>query len=170
MAHLSRDWRHCRIDSPLGPLTLARTPAGLCGAWFDDQRDAPPAARFAADQAQPQDPLLQAAAEQLQAYFDGQLQQFDLPLDLSAGTAFQQTVWQGLLEIGHGQLGHYGALAQRIGKATAVRAVGGAIGRNPLSIIVPCHRVLGSGGQLTGYSGGLWRKQALLRLEGHSLS
>lgn len=169
LRHQLADWRHCRIDTPLGPLTLARTAVGLCGAWFDDQRDAPAAACFAENEAQPQDPVLSEARTQLQAYFRGQRQHFDLPLDLSAGTAFQQAVWHGLLEIGHGQLGRYGALAQRIGKATAVRAVGGAIGRNPLSIIVPCHRVLGSSGQLTGYSGGLWRKQALLRLEGHSL-
>ena len=169
MARLPTDWRHCRTDTPLGPLTLACTPQGLCGAWFDDQRDAPPAGRFAAEQAAPDHALLQEASAQLQAYFAGRLQRFDLPLDLGAGTVFQQAVWRGLQALGWGQLGTYSATAQRIGRPRAVRAVGGAIGRNPLSIIVPCHRVLGRSGELTGYSGGLWRKQALLALEGHSL-
>ena len=162
-------WRHSRTDSPLGTLVLARTPQGLCGAWFEGQRHAPAPERFAADQASPDDPLLQAAAEQLNAYFAGQLQTFDLPLDLSAGTPFQQAVWHQLLQLPHGQLGSYGALAQGLGQPTAARAVGAAVGRNPVSIIVPCHRVLGGAGQLTGYAGGLWRKQALLQLEGHSL-
>ncbi len=169
MAHAFADWLHCRTDTPLGPLTLARTPSGLCGAWFDDQRDAPAQAYFLPDLHRPQDKLLRSACEQLQAYFQGQLQHFELPLDLGAGTAFQQSVWQGLQQLAWGQLGTYSALAQRINRPRAVRAVGGAVGRNPLSIVLPCHRVLGSTGQLTGYSGGLWRKQALLRLEGHSL-
>ena len=162
-------WHHRRTDTPLGKMTLARTNQGLCGAWFEDQRDAPPASQFLPTLARTDDPVLNAAADQLQAYFGGRLQRFDLPLDLSAGTAFQQAVWHALLDISHGQLDRYSALAQRIGKPAAVRAAGGAIGRNPLSIIVPCHRVLGRDGQLTGYSGGLWRKQALLRIEGHAL-
>lgn len=162
------DWLHCRTDTPLGPMTLARTVAGLCGAWFVDQRDAPPAQTWQAGNARADDPLLRAASEQLQAYFAGRLQHFELPLDLGTGTAFQQAVWQGLLTLRHGQLGGYGQLAQQIGRPSASRAVGGAVGRNPLSIIVPCHRVIGHQGQLTGYAGGLWRKQALLRLEGHS--
>lgn len=162
-------WWHCRIDSPLGPVLLARTPQGLCGAWFEGQRHMPDPSHFAPDLARPGDPLLQAAARQLQAYFLGQRQHFDLPLDLSAGTPFQQSVWRALLQLAHGQLGSYGALAQGLGKPTATRAVGAAVGRNPVSVIVPCHRVLGSTGQLTGYAGGLWRKQALLQLEGHSL-
>lgn len=162
-------WRHCRTDSPLGTVLLARTPQGLCGAWFEDQRHMPAPEQFAANQASPGDPLLQAAAQQLNAYFAGQLQAFDLPLDLRAGTPFQQAVWRALLQLPHGQLGSYGALAQGLGQPRATRAVGAAVGRNPVSIIVPCHRVLGSTGQLTGYAGGLWRKQALLQLEGHSL-
>ena len=89
-----------------------------------------------------------------------------LPLDLRGGTAFQQAVWRALLAIPRGQTLSYGALAQRIGKPAAVRAVGAAVGRNPASIVVPCHRVLGQGGALTGYAGGLARKTALLRLEG----
>lgn len=91
---------------------------------------------------------------------------FDLALDLGGGTPFQQAVWQALLRIPRGQTASYGALARSIGKTQAVRAVGAAVGRNPLSVVVPCHRVLGSDGSLTGYAGGLERKQALLRLEG----
>lgn len=163
-------WQHCRTDSPLGPLLLARTAQGLCGAWFaEDQRHLPAPERFAPEGLRPQDPLLQTAAQQLHAYFDGQLQGFDLPLDLSAGTAFQQSVWQALLAIPFGHTSSYGALAHGLGKPSAMRAVGAAVGRNPVSLIVPCHRVLGSTGQLTGYAGGLWRKQALLQLEGHTL-
>ena len=162
-------WRHCRTDSPLGPVLLARTPQGLCGAWFEGQRHAPAPDSFAPELTSPGDPLLQAAAQQLNAYFLGQLQSFDLPLDLSVGTPFQQAVWRALLHLPHGGLGSYGGLAHALGKPTASRAVGAAVGRNPVSIIVPCHRVLGGTGELTGYAGGLWRKQALLKLEGHSL-
>ena len=169
MPNKPHNWRHCRIDSPLGPVLLARSPQGLCGAWFEDQRHLPAAECFAPDRSCPDDPLLQTAAAQLSAYFLGQLQTFDLPLDLGAGTAFQQAVWRALLRLPHGQLGRYGALAHALGQPTAARAVGAAVGRNPLSIIVPCHRIVGSTGALTGYAGGLWRKQALLQLEGHPL-
>lgn len=163
-------WSHSRTDTPLGPMLLARTAQGLCGAWFaEDQRHAPPPARFAPACAAPDDALLREAGQQLQAYFAGQAPLFDVPLDLSAGTPFQQAVWRELLQLAHGQLGSYGAIARALGKPSAVRAVGAAVGRNPISILVPCHRVLGSSGQLTGYAGGLWRKQALLQLEGHSL-
>lgn len=163
-------WLHCRIDSPLGQIQLARTDRGLCGAWFvDEQKHAPGPDRFVPAQHKPDDPLLRLAAEQLQAYFAGRLQTFDLRLDLSAGTVFQQSVWQALLRMPHGTTGSYLALAAALGKPSATRAVGAAVGRNPVSIIVPCHRVLGHTGQLTGYAGGLWRKQALLQLEGHSL-
>ena len=161
---------HTVIDTPLGALRLACTPQGLCGAWFvQEQRHAPPEALFTPEQAAPDHPLLREAARQLQAYFDGRLQRFDLALDLRAGSDFQQAVWQRLCEIDHGQLARYGAIAQQLGKPQASRAVGAAVGRNPVSIIVPCHRVLGSSGALTGYAGGLWRKQALLRTEGHAL-
>lgn len=113
--------------------------------------------------------MLCEAAAQLAAYFSGQRQRFDLPLDLSAGTDFQQAVWKALLALDWGQSGSYSQIAQTMGRPRAVRAVGAAVGRNPISLIVPCHRVLGSTGHLTGYAGGLWRKQALLKLEGHSL-
>jgi methylated-DNA-[protein]-cysteine S-methyltransferase len=106
------------------------------------------------------------ARQQAQEYLRGERSGFDLPLDLSAGTAFQQSVWQALLRIPRGKTTSYGSLARTIGNVQAVRAVGAAVGRNPLSVAVPCHRVLGSDGGLTGYAGGLERKTALLRLEG----
>jgi methylated-DNA-[protein]-cysteine S-methyltransferase len=102
----------------------------------------------------------------LQQYFAGQRTLFDLPLNTATGTAFQQAVWQALLTIRPGTTCSYCTLASRIGKPAAVRAVGAAVGRNPLSIIVPCHRVIGTNGSLTGYAGGLARKTALLQLEG----
>lgn len=153
------------IASPLGPLLLAASTQGLAGVWFTDQRHRPSASTVAAWNDGGQQPVLQRAADQLRRYFQGDAVRFDLPLDLSGGTAFQQAVWQALLDIPSGATGHYGEVAQRIGRPTAVRAVGTAIGRNPLSIVVPCHRVLGAGGALTGYAGGLDRKAALLRLE-----
>lgn len=151
-------------------MQLACTPQGLCGAWFvEDQKHAPPPQRFSPAMHQPDHPVLRQAIEQLRAYFAGSLSTFEVPLDLGAGTAFQQSVWQALLNIPHGCLSSYAALAGQLGKPTATRAVGAAVGRNPVSLLVPCHRVLGSSGQLTGYAGGLWRKQALLKLEGHTL-
>ena len=117
----------------------------------------------------PDHPVLQEVSRQLTDYFAGRRTQFDVPLDLAYGTAFQQSVWQALLKIPQGGTASYGELSARIGKPAAVRAVGAAVGRNPVSIIVPCHRVMGAGGALTGYAGGLERKSALLRLEGVDL-
>ena len=149
--------------SPLGRLLLAADSDKLTGVWFEGQRHQPdPAVQpMVADH-----PLMQQACAQLREYFAGRRQSFDLPLDLSCGTAFQQTVWRALLNIRFGSTDSYGALSADIGRPTAVRAVGLAIGRNPLAIIVPCHRVLGKDGALTGYAGGLARKTALLQLEG----
>ena len=158
--------------TPLGHLTLAASPHGLAGVWFENQRHLPTAlaSQLTSPNAiwpeQANHPILQAAIQQLTAYFVGQTRGFDLPLDLSAGSPFQQAVWQALLDIPHGSTTSYGALSNSIGRPSAVRAVAAAIGRNPLSIIVPCHRVLGSTGSLTGYAGGLERKSALLQLEG----
>ena len=165
--HAMKPMKTRRIESPWGPITLAASDQGLCGTWFDDQKHGPTDADKQHWQAAPQHPVLLSAASQLQAYFAGEIQRFDLPLDLSAGTPFQQAVWQALLSIPSGASQSYGDLARHLAKPKAVRAVGAAVGRNPISIIVPCHRVLGAGGQLTGYAGGLWRKEALLRLEGH---
>jgi methylated-DNA-[protein]-cysteine S-methyltransferase len=159
-----------RTASPLGELTLACSDRGLCGVWFEGQRHGPEAQVIQGWQPAPDHPLLQATAAQLQDYFAGRRTVFDLPLDLSHGTTFQQAVWQALLDIEAGSYQSYGQLASHLNNPQAVRAVGAAVGRNPVSIIVPCHRVLGSTGQLTGYAGGLERKRALLQLEGHPLS
>jgi methylated-DNA-[protein]-cysteine S-methyltransferase len=153
-----------RIDTPLGPLTLAATAHGLAGAWFDGQAHHPGALDAPTD---PKHPHLAAAAHALQTYWAGTPQPFSLALD-AQGTAFQHAVWQALCEIEPGRTSTYGAIAQRIGRPAAVRAVGAAVGRNPLSIIVPCHRVIGRDGSLTGYAGGLPRKRALLAHEGVS--
>ena len=157
-------------DSPLGPITLAASPLGLCGVWFDDQKHGPTEAQRQQWTEDAQHPLLLSAAAHVQAHLGGQALPWPGPLDLSAGTAFQQSVWQALLHIPAGQIQTYGELAKQLGKPQAVRAVGAAVGRNPVSILVPCHRVMGAGGQLTGYAGGLWRKQALLKLEGHAFA
>lgn len=151
-------------DSPLGRIILAAAGNKLVGAWFDGQRHQPDTSAWA--QA-PQHPVLLQARSQLSDYFAGRRTSFELPLDLGTGTAFQQAVWHALLNIPSGTTRSYGALSADIGQPAAVRAVGGAIGRNPLSIIVPCHRVIGAKGALTGYAGGLERKTALLQLEGH---
>lgn len=149
------------MATPLGPLWLAASEKGLCGVWFDGQKHLPDVQRWPRGS----NALLALAAEQLQQYFARQRRTFDLPLDMDAGTPFQQSVWQALLTIGCGQQTSYGALAQRLGKPQAARAVGAAVGRNPLGIIVPCHRVSAADGALTGFAGGLARKAALLALE-----
>jgi len=151
-----------RVDSPLGPLTLAATAQGLALVWFDDQ-----AHRSASVDApvNPQHAHLALAARELAAYWQTPRQRFTVPLD-PQGTAFQREVWQVLRAIAPGRLGSYGEVARAVGRPAAARAVGAAIGRNPLGIIVPCHRVVGAGGALTGYAGGLQRKRALLVLEG----
>jgi methylated-DNA-[protein]-cysteine S-methyltransferase len=145
-----------------GSLMLAVTDQGLCGVWFDGQKHLPDTRKWCKGR----NSLMDEAAEQLNAYFAGQRSQFDISLDLRAGTVFQRSVWQALLKIEFGRHDSYGAIAQRIGNSAAVRAVGAAVGRNPISVIVPCHRVLGANGALTGYAGGLQRKAALLELEG----
>ena len=156
---------HCsaqaHVDSPLGPLLLARTPNGLAGAWFDAQKHHP--GELAAPE-RPDDPLLRRAAELLRRYFAGEPVRFELPLD-PQGTPFQRAVWQALRAIPSGATCSYGDIARTLAAPQAMRAVGAAVGRNPLSVIVPCHRVIGSSGSLTGYAGGLERKRALLALE-----
>ena len=150
-----------RTSTALGPVRLAASPAGLVGVWFEGQRHEP----LQAWPGQANHPVLQQAAQQLQQYLRGERGGFDLPLDLSGGTPFQQAVWRALLAIGRGRTCSYGALSAQLGRPRAVRAVGAAVGRNPLSVVVPCHRVLGANGSLTGYAGGLDRKTALLTLE-----
>jgi methylated-DNA-[protein]-cysteine S-methyltransferase len=151
-----------RYQSPLGPMIVAATDSGLAGLWFEGQRHLPDSGNWPQ---RPEHPVLVQAVAQLADYFAGRRTQFELPLDLQGGTAFQQSVWQALLAIPAGGTTSYGDLSRRVGRASAVRAVGAAVGRNPLSIVVPCHRVLGRDGSLTGYAGGLERKSALLQLE-----
>ncbi len=148
--------------SPLGPMLLARTRTGMAGAWFMRQKDHPGDLK-APDQ--PDDLLLQRAVEQFRRYFAGSKEGFNLPLDL-LGTSFQCAVWQALLRIPLGSTRSYGEIARSIDTPQAVRAVGAAVGKNPLGVIVPCHRVIGSTGALTGFAAGLERKTALLELEG----
>jgi methylated-DNA-[protein]-cysteine S-methyltransferase len=152
-----------RWISPLGPMILATTPRGIAGLWFEGQRHMPD---HGAWPTQPDHALLREATTQLQAWFAGTRESFELRLDLQGGTAFQQSVWQALLAIPRGRTTSYGTLSRDIGVPAAARAVGAAVGRNPISIVVPCHRVMSAGGALTGYAGGLERKSALLRLEG----
>jgi len=130
--------------------------------WFETQVHRPELSSWAEDTTHP---VLMQAAQELTEYFAGRRHTFTMPLDLSGGTGFQQRVWQQLLEIPCGQTTSYGAISLQLGQPKAVRAVGGAVGRNPLSIIVPCHRVIGANGTLTGYAGGLDRKVTLLNLE-----
>lgn len=152
---------HYRMhESPLGRLLLAASDAGLCGLYFEAHRHF----RGAEGWREGEHPHLTHAAMQLDAYFNGSLREFDLPLDLR-GTPFQQTVWRHLSTVAYGATTSYLSHACSIGADRAVRAVGSAIGRNPLSIIIPCHRIVGSDGRLTGYAGGLERKRYLLAFE-----
>ncbi|MEA2151643.1 MAG: methylated-DNA-[protein]-cysteine S-methyltransferase [Solirubrobacteraceae bacterium] len=144
-------------ESPLGPLTLCGGPHGLTALEFPG-RGAP------RDETCRAPDLFAAAVAQLEEYFAGARRQFDLELDLG-GTPFQRGVWRRLLEIPCGETVSYGALARALGRPDGVRAVAAAVGRTPVPIIVPCHRVVASDGALTGYRGGLQRKQALLDLE-----
>ena len=157
-----------RVPSPLGAIAIAATAKGLAGLWFTEGQRYLPAGLTGSTawREDTEHPVLKQVSQQLSEYFAGQRSQFEVPLDLSCGTAFQQSVWQALLDIPQGGAVSYGEVSRRIGNPAAVRAVGGAVGRNPVSIIVPCHRVMGSSGALTGYAGGLDRKTALLRLEG----
>ncbi|MGW2594050.1 methylated-DNA--[protein]-cysteine S-methyltransferase [Streptomyces sp. NPDC001515] len=152
--------RHTVTDSPYGPLTLVASDGVLCGLYMTGQRHRPPEETFGVPDPAPFD----EAVEQLDAYFAGELRAFDLPLRLE-GTPFQRLVWAELLRIPYGETRTYGELAGNLGKPGASRAVGLANGKNPVGIIVPCHRVIGASGGLTGYGGGLDRKQRLLAFE-----
>ena len=152
-----------RYASPLGPMLLAASDAGVAGVWFEGQRYEPEDMPW---REAPDHPVLREAVRQLKEYFDGDRTAFELPLDLTHGTPFQQSVWQALLAIPPGATTSYSELGRKLGRPQAARAVGAAVGRNPVSIVVPCHRVLGTAGALTGYAGGLERKTALLQLEG----
>lgn len=148
--------------SPLGRLTLVASEHHLYGVFFEQHKHQAfdPSWKPIAHHA-----VLEQTRHQLEQYFSGQRRVFELPLQEEIGTEFQRQVWQALCQIPYGETRSYGALAQSIGKPKAVRALGAANGRNPLSIIVPCHRVIAASGQLHGYAGGLERKQQLLDLE-----
>jgi methylated-DNA-[protein]-cysteine S-methyltransferase len=152
--------RHTVTDSPYGPLTLVADDGVLCGLYMTEQRHRPSEENFGPRD----DTLFTAAEEQLEAYFAGELKEFTVELRLH-GTPFQRTVWAELRKIPYGETRTYGELAETLGSRTASRAVGLANGRNPVGIIVPCHRVVGANGSLTGYGGGLDRKQRLLDFE-----
>ena len=148
------------IDSPVGPLTLVGTDGALSGLYLDRQRHRPPEETFGEPDGAPFGQVIHQLAE----YFTGRRREFTDPVRLT-GTPFQRTVWAALREIPYGGTVSYGELAETIGRPAAARAVGLANGKNPISIIVPCHRVVGATGNLTGYGGGLTRKQYLLDFE-----
>ena len=145
-------------DTPIGRLGLAENGRAVTDVLLHGEHPADAEIR--------ETPLLQKAAEQLAEYFGGLRTEFELPLEFETGTPFERTVWQALSTIPYGETRSYADIARQIGRPAACRAVGRANGRNPLSIFVPYHRVIGASGQLTGYGGGLDKKEALLRLEG----
>ena len=147
--------------TPLGKMLLLANAGALLGAWFSGQKYYPE--HCAAWEQSPSHPVLRAAADQLAAYFSGKRRIFDIPLE-PRGTEFQRSVWKNLLDIPYGGTCSYSELAFRAG-AAAARPVGAAVGKNPISVIIPCHRVIGKNGGLTGYAGGLDRKARLLALE-----
>jgi methylated-DNA-[protein]-cysteine S-methyltransferase len=152
--------QHMVIDSPYGPLTLVADDGALCGLYMVGQRHRPPEENFG----ERDDAPFGEVSEQLRAYFSGELKDFSLELSLH-GTPFQRSVWEQLRLIPYGETRSYGELADALGNPGASRAVGLANGRNPIGIIVPCHRVVGANGGLTGYGGGLDRKRRLLDFE-----
>jgi len=154
---------HALLPSPLGPIALAFDAGALTGLYFDGQKHQPPITTLGPRH--DDDPLAKRMAALLARYFKGEAVELDVPLAMQ-GTPFQQKVWAALQTIGRGRTSTYGELARQIGSPAAMRAVGAAVGRNPVSIFVPCHRVIGRDGSLTGYAGGLERKEHLLALEG----
>ncbi|ORW97009.1 cysteine methyltransferase [Mycobacterium sp. IEC1808] len=154
--------RYCTIDSPIGFLTLAGHGSVLTNLRMVDQTYEPDRADWSPD---PQ--AFGDAVEQLNAYFAGELTEFDVELELG-GTEFQRRVWNALLTIPYGETRSYGEIADQIGSPGSARAVGWANGHNPIAIVVPCHRVIGANGSLTGFGGGLDRKRSLLELEKRS--
>lgn len=156
--------RHVVIDSPIGPLRLVRDDGGLTGLYYPGHWTRPDPTAFGSLVEQSDDRSFDAATAQLSEYFAGERRNFDLPLT-PHGSERARQVWKLLAEIPYGRTTTYGALARSIGGGVSPRAIGGFVGHNPLSIFIPCHRVVGSTGQLTGYAGGLDRKQYLLELE-----
>ncbi|MEU9720175.1 methylated-DNA--[protein]-cysteine S-methyltransferase [Streptomyces sp. NPDC047976] len=154
---------HTVVDSPYGPLTLVAADGVLCGLYMTGQRHRPAEESFGERVADSEEPFPEVR-RQLAAYFAGELTEFTVPVRLE-GTAFQRSVWEQLVRIPYGQTWSYGQLAAELGKPSASRAVGLANGKNPVGIIVPCHRVIGASGSMTGYGGGIERKVRLLEFE-----
>ena len=162
------------IETPLGRMITVASVRGICILEFLERRTAPSAARaFSRRLGMPvvagSNPHIDRLTAELEAYFAGALRRFGAPLDLR-GTPFQRAVWQRLSRVPYGVTVSYSELARRVGRRAAVRATGHANGRNPVSIVVPCHRVVGSDGALRGYGGGLWRKERLIALEREAVS
>ncbi|CAH6835340.1 Methylated-DNA--protein-cysteine methyltransferase [Vibrio chagasii] len=153
--------RFTYYDSPLGTVTLQANEQGLLGVWFETHTTKPEDLGIQEDSF----PIFQSVKDQFDRYFAGEAIQFDVPI-AAKGTPFQQSVWHALTTIPYGETWSYAQLADAIGNPKAVRAVGLANGKNPVSVIVPCHRVIGKNGKLTGYAGGVERKQRLLAIEG----
>ena len=152
---------HLDLHSPIGPIRIVANNHAITGIYLQNHANAPELE----SRADSRDSLLREASSQLRAYFAGERQCFDLPL-AAAGTEFQQEVWSALAAIPFGETRSYAEIAGQLGRPSASRAVGAANGRNPLSIVVPCHRVVGADGSLTGYAGGLAAKRWLLAHEG----
>lgn len=155
------DMLYTQLESPIGPLLLCGDEDRLTGLYTVPACHRPGLVRDARHAETP----FARVREQLEQYFAGERLAFDVPLSLDRGSAFFQSVWRSLLEIPYGATASYGELARKLGRPSAARAVGLANGRNPIAIIVPCHRVIGAGGDLTGYAGGLERKRFLLEHE-----
>jgi methylated-DNA-[protein]-cysteine S-methyltransferase len=154
------------FKSPLGKMIAAASNDNLAGLWFDDGKHIPDMRDWKEIKSHP---ILDQTQKEIELYFKGDIKQFSIPMKAEWGTEFQRSVWNALKDIDSGSTLTYSDIAAKIGKPTAVRPVSTAIGHNPWTIVVPCHRVVGKGGSLTGYAGGLHRKEALLRLEGVEL-
>jgi len=156
--------RHAIVTTPIGEITLVASGEALIGVYFPKHWTRPDARAFGLNVSASSDPLLAEAERQLDDYLQGARTSFDLPV-ATRGDAFQEQIWSLIREIPYGETATYGELAEQYGDRTLARDVGKAVGSNPLSVIVPCHRVVGKDGKLVGYAGGLERKQALLDLE-----
>jgi methylated-DNA-[protein]-cysteine S-methyltransferase len=157
--------RHATIDSPMGELTLVAAGSALVGLYFEHHWYRPAESTFGPSVDAEEGPLFATAARQLGEYFAGERTGFALVTETN-GEPFQEQVWALLADIDYGETTTYGELAARLGDESRARDVGAAVARNPLSVVIPCHRVVGKSGKLTGYAGGLKRKAALLELEG----
>ena len=161
--------RHAKIDTELGELTVVAGDDAIVGIYFPGHWTMPPAGSLGREVDAGEDALIEAAGAQLREFLAGDRTEFELPT-ATAGDSFQERVWAILREIPFGETATYGGIAERLGDRTLARQVGQAVGRNPLSIVVGCHRVVGKDGKLTGYAGGLERKRSLLELESSLLS